>query len=69
LFCASVDAPPCAGTDINVNLRVLDDDLTFLRNGITHMPSAVVATDLMESPEPRTRRAGTLLLEYLPSSF
>lgn len=58
---------PGNDADINVNLRVLDDDLTFLLNGITHMPSAVVACDLMESPEPRTRRAGTLLLDDLLS--
>jgi hypothetical protein len=55
--------------DNNVNLRVLDDDLTFLLNGRTHMPSAVVACDLMESPEPRTRRAGTLILSDLLSKF
>ena len=53
--------------DINVNLRVLDDDLIFLLNGRTHMPSAVVACDLMESPEPRTSRAGTLILSDLLS--
>jgi hypothetical protein len=53
--------------DINVNLRVLDDDLIFLLSGRTHMPSAVVACDLMESPEPRTRHAGTLLLSDLLS--
>jgi hypothetical protein len=55
--------------DINVNLRVLEDDLIFLLNGRTHMPSAVVACDLMESPEPRTRRAGTLILSDLLSRF
>jgi hypothetical protein len=55
--------------DINVNMRVLDDDLTFLLSGRTHMPGAVVACDLMESPEPRTRRAGTLLLGDLLSKF
>jgi hypothetical protein len=55
--------------DINVNLRILDDDLAFLLSGITHMPSAVVACDLMESPEPRTRRAGTRLLVDLLSRF
>ena len=53
--------------DNNVNLRVLDDDLTFLLSGRTHMPSAVVGCDLMESPEPRTRHAGTLLLSDLLS--
>ena len=57
------------GNDANVNLRVLDDDLIFLLNGRTHMPSAVVACDLMESPEPRTRRAGTLVLSDLLSRF
>ena len=56
-------------SDINVNLRVLDDDLTFLLGGRTHMPSAVVACDLMESPEPRTRRAGTVVLSDLLSRF
>jgi len=55
--------------DINVNLRVLEDDLIFLLNGRNHMPSAVVACDLMESPEPRTRRAGTLVLSDLLSRF
>ena len=55
--------------DVNVNLRVLDDDLTFLLSARTRMPSAVVACDLMESPEPRTRRAGTLLLGDLLSRF
>lgn len=55
--------------DINVNLHVMDDDLKFLLNGRTHMPSAVVACDLMESPEPRTRRAGTLVLSDLLSKF
>lgn len=55
--------------DINVNLRVLDDDLAFLLNGRTHMPSAVVACDLMESSEPRTRRAGALVLGDLLSRF
>lgn len=55
--------------DINVNLRVLDDDLVFLLSARTHMPSAVVACDLMESPEPRTRRAGTLVLSDLLSRF
>jgi len=53
--------------DINVNLRVLDDDLIFLLSARTRMPSAVVACDLMESPEPRTRHAGTLLLSDLLS--
>ena len=53
--------------DANVNLRVLDDDLTFLLGARTRMPSAVVACDLMESPEPRTRRAGTLVLSDLLS--
>lgn len=56
-------------SDVNVNLRVLDDDLTFLLSARTRMPSAVVACDLMESPEPRTRRAGTLLLRDLLSKF
>lgn len=55
--------------DINVNLRVLDDDLIFLLDGRTRMPSAVVGCDLMESPEPRTRRAGTLVLSDLLSRF
>ena len=55
--------------DINVNLRVLEDDLIFLLNGRTRMPSAVVACDLMESLEPRTRRAGTLVLSDLLSQF
>jgi len=55
--------------DINVNLRVLDDDLIFLLSARTRMPSAVVACDLMESPEPRTRRAGTLVLSDLLSKF
>ncbi len=55
--------------DVNVNLRVLDDDLTFLLSARTHMPSAVVACDLMESPEPRTSRAGTLVLSDLLSRF
>jgi hypothetical protein len=55
--------------DVNVNLRVLDDNLTFLLSARTHMPSAVVACDLMESPEPRTNRAGTLVLSNLLSRF
>lgn len=55
--------------DVNVNLRVLDDDLVFLLNGRTHMPSAVVACDLMESSEPRTRHAGALVLGDLLSRF
>jgi len=55
--------------DINVNLRILDDELIFLLDGRTHMPSAVVACDLMESPEPRTNRAGTLVLSNLLSRF
>jgi hypothetical protein len=56
-------------TDLNVNLRVLDDDLTFLLTSRTRMPAAVVACDLMESPEPRTRRAGTQLLSDLLGEF
>jgi len=57
------------GNDGDVNPRVLDDDLTFLLSARTRMPSAVVACDLMESPEPRTRRAGTLVLSDLLSQF
>jgi hypothetical protein len=55
--------------DINVNLRVLDDDLAFLLSGRARMPSAVVACDLLESPEPRSRRAGSLVLSDLLSRF
>ena len=55
--------------DVNVNLRVVEDDLTFLLEDRTHMPAAVVAVDLMESPESRTRRAGTQLLTDLLSQF
>jgi len=55
--------------DVNVNLRVLDDDLAFLLDGRTHMPSAVVACDLMESSEPRTRHAGARVLGDLLSRF
>jgi len=57
------------GSDVNVNLRVLDDDLAFLLSGRTRMPSAVVACDLMESPEPRSRRAASLVLSDLLSGF
>jgi len=55
--------------EANVNLRVVEDDLTFLLEGRTHMPAAVAAADLMESPESRTRRAGTQLLTDLLSQF
>lgn len=60
---------PDEDADINVNLRVLDDDLAFLLDRRTHMPSAVVACDLMESSEPRTRRAGALVLGDLLTGF
>jgi len=55
--------------DVNVNLRVVDTDLTFLLEGRSQMPGAVVAADLMEAPESRTRRAGTQLLSDLLSQF
>ena len=62
-------ADPSDDADTNVNMRVLEDDLTFLLEGRGHMPAAVVAADLMESPESRTRRAGTQLLTDLLSQF
>lgn len=49
----------------NVMLRVVDDGLWPFPEGATVAPPAVVAVDLLESQDERSRRVGTELLQHL----